>query len=201
MFFGHVCWWESLTNTHTKKKNIKNTRFLHFTAHCEWHGMWMGVGCPCPPVRNYMVTPRLFFFLFIFFFYLFFFLFLLFDPLGLTLPKHFLTKQTCSIEAHGHYLRMVLRRSANCKKNLHCQGPTLNNYHHHFTQGGGGGAIFPTLDDLQILFGAFYHEMVRTSPEHKGSDHFLPWTPVLLIRTGFFLLIGSLNSIHLINIG
>ena len=41
-------------------------------------------------------------------------------------------------------------------------------------RGGGGGAIFPTLDDLHILFGAFYHEMVRTSPEHKGSDHFLP---------------------------
>ena len=50
---------------------------------------------------------------------------LTFDPLGLTLPEHFLTKQTCSIEAHGHYLRMVQRRSANCKKNLHCQGPTL----------------------------------------------------------------------------
>ena len=40
--------------------------------------------------------------------------------------------------------------------------------------GGGGGANFPTSDDLQIFFGALYHEMVRTSPEHKGSDHFLP---------------------------
>ena len=47
-------------------------------------------------------------------------------------------------------------------------------HHHHFAQGGRGGAIFPTLDDLQIFFGALYHEMVRTSPEHKGSDHFLP---------------------------
>ena len=40
--------------------------------------------------------------------------------------------------------------------------------------GGGGGANFPTSDDLQIFFGALYHEMVRTSPELKGSDHFLP---------------------------
>ena len=39
--------------------------------------------------------------------------------------KHFLTKQTGSIEAHGHYLRMVQRRSANCKKTLHCQEPTF----------------------------------------------------------------------------
>ena len=22
------------------------------------HGVWMGVGCPCPPVRNNIVTPR-----------------------------------------------------------------------------------------------------------------------------------------------
>ena len=22
------------------------------------HGVWMGVGCPCPPVRNDVVTPR-----------------------------------------------------------------------------------------------------------------------------------------------
>ena len=25
-------------------------------------GVWMGVGCPCPPVRNYIVTPRHLFF-------------------------------------------------------------------------------------------------------------------------------------------
>ena len=54
-----------------------------------------------------------------------------------------------------------------------------NNRNNHWFGGGGGGANFPTSDDLQIFFGALYHEMVRTSPEHKGSDHFLPWTPVL----------------------
>ena len=48
-------------------------------------------------------------------------------------------------------------------------------------RGGDGGAIFLTSDDHQIFFGALYHEMVRTSPEHKGSDHFLPWTPELLV--------------------
>ena len=37
---------------------------------------------------------------------------------------------------------------------------------------GGGGAIFPTSDDLQIFFGALHHEIVRTFPEHKGSDDF-----------------------------
>ena len=30
-----------------------------------------------------------------------------FDPLELALPKHFLTKQTCSFEAHGQFLRIV----------------------------------------------------------------------------------------------
>ena len=25
---------------------------------CRWVGVWMGVGCPCPPVRNDIVTPR-----------------------------------------------------------------------------------------------------------------------------------------------
>ena len=57
-----------------------------------------------------------------------------------------------------------------------------NRNNHWFGGGGGGGANFPTSDDLQIFFGALYHEMVRTSPEHKGSDHFLPWTPVLFDR-------------------
>ena len=28
-------------------------------------GGWMGVGCPCPPVRNNIVTPRHFFFVFL----------------------------------------------------------------------------------------------------------------------------------------
>ena len=55
-----------------------------------------------------------------------------------------------------------------------------NNRNNHWFGGGGGGANFPTSDDLQIFFGALYHEMVRTSPEHKGSDHFLPWSPVLI---------------------
>ena len=54
-------------------------------------------------------------------------------------------------------------------------------HYHHFTQGGGGGgAIFPSSDDLQIFFGTLYHEIMRTSPEHKGTDHFLPGTPVLI---------------------
>ena len=38
--------------------------------------------------------------------------------------------------------------------------------------GGSGGAFFPTLDGLQIFFGALYHEMVLSSPEHKGSGNF-----------------------------
>ena len=29
---------------------------------CSWLGVWMGVGCPCPPVRNDIVTPRHLFF-------------------------------------------------------------------------------------------------------------------------------------------
>ena len=33
-FFGYVCWWGA------------------------GHGEWMGVGCPCPPIRNNIVTPR-----------------------------------------------------------------------------------------------------------------------------------------------
>ena len=36
---------------------------------------------------------------------------LTFGPLDLALPEHFLTKQTCSIEAHGQFLRMVQRRN------------------------------------------------------------------------------------------
>ena len=28
-----------------------------------WHGVWMGVGCPCPPIRNDIATPRHLFFL------------------------------------------------------------------------------------------------------------------------------------------
>ena len=35
---------------------------------------------------------------------------------------------------------------------------------------GYGGANFLTSDDLQIFFGALYLEMVRASPELKGSD-------------------------------
>ena len=36
---------------------------------------------------------------------------------------------------------------------------------------GGGGTNFLTSDGLQIFFGALYHEMVLSSPEHKGSDN------------------------------
>ena len=36
---------------------------------------------------------------------------------------------------------------------------------------GGDGANFLTSDGLQIFFGALYHEMVLSSPEHKGSDN------------------------------
>ena len=46
--------------------------------------------------------------------------------------------------------------------------------------GGGGGANFPTSDDLQIFFGAFYHELVCISLELKGSDDFKSGTCVLL---------------------
>ena len=42
-----------------------NERFRYFLCMFEcgwWFGVWMGVGCPCPPVRNDIVTPRHFFF-------------------------------------------------------------------------------------------------------------------------------------------
>ena len=32
-----------------------------YVCMCVWgggRGVWMGVGCPCPPVRNDIVTPR-----------------------------------------------------------------------------------------------------------------------------------------------
>ena len=48
--------------------------------------------------------------------------------------------------------------------------------------GGGGGANFPTSDNLQIFFGAFYHELVCISLELKGSDDFKSGTCVLLSR-------------------
>jgi len=38
-----------------------NERFRYFLCMFEcwgWVGVWMGVGCPCPPVRNDIVTPR-----------------------------------------------------------------------------------------------------------------------------------------------
>ena len=47
---------------------------------------------------------------------------------------------------------------------------------------GYGGANFPTSDDLQIFFGALYHEMVHTSPELKGSDDVLSLTTGLMSR-------------------
>ena len=47
--------------------------------------------------------------------------------------------------------------------------------------GGGGGANFPTSDDLQIFFGAFYHELVCISLELKGSDDFKSGTCVLTL--------------------
>ena len=36
---------------------------------------------------------------------------------------------------------------------------------------GGGGANFLTSDGLQIFLGALYHEMVLSSPKHKGSGY------------------------------
>ena len=54
--------------------------------------------------------------------------------------------------------------------------------------GGGGGANFPTSDDLQIFFGAFYHELVCISLELKGSDDFKSGTCVLLFMTQYYLL-------------
>ena len=35
---------------------------------------------------------------------------------------------------------------------------------------GYGGANYVTPDNHQSFFGAFYHKMVRTCPELKGSD-------------------------------
>ena len=48
------------------------------------------------------------------------------------------------------------------------------NFSHTFSMGyeGGGGATFLTSDGFQIFFGALYHEMVLSSPEHKGSGNF-----------------------------
>ena len=39
---------------------VENERFRCFMCKFEcwrWVGVWMGVGCPCPPVRNDIVTP------------------------------------------------------------------------------------------------------------------------------------------------
>ena len=40
----------------------ENERFTCSLGLCVWdgvrHGMWMGVGCPCPPVHDDIVTPR-----------------------------------------------------------------------------------------------------------------------------------------------
>ena len=47
---------------------------------------------------------------------------------------------------------------------------------------GYGGANFPTSNDLQICFGALYHEMVQTSSELKGSDDVQSLTTGLLCR-------------------
>ena len=54
--------------------------------------------------------------------------------------------------------------------------------------GGGGGANFPTSDDLQIFFGAFYHELVCISLELKGSDDFKSGTCVLLYMAMILLI-------------
>ena len=38
-----------------------NWRFRYYLCMFEywgWVGVWMGVGCPCPPVHNDIVTPR-----------------------------------------------------------------------------------------------------------------------------------------------
>merc|ERR1712025_1482721 len=39
----------------------ENERFRYFFCMFEclgWVEVWIGVGCPCPPVRNDIVTPR-----------------------------------------------------------------------------------------------------------------------------------------------
>ena len=47
-----------------KWKNKRYRDFLWLSECWGWVGVWMGVGCPCPPVRNNIVTPRHLFFLF-----------------------------------------------------------------------------------------------------------------------------------------
>ena len=42
-------------------KKWKNECFGYFSCMFVYgvgFGVWMGVGCPCPPVRNDIVTPR-----------------------------------------------------------------------------------------------------------------------------------------------
>ena len=51
---------------------------------------------------------------------------------------------------------------------------------------GGGGANFLTSDGLQIFFGALYHEMVLSTPEHNGSGNVEFLSPELLYN-GIFL--------------
>ena len=52
-----------------ESKSGKNERFRSFLGTClcwkgGWMGcwVWMGFGCPCPPARNDLVTPRHLFF-------------------------------------------------------------------------------------------------------------------------------------------
>ena len=67
--------------------------------------------------------------------------------------------------------------------------------------GGGGGANFPTSDDLQIFFGAFYHELVCISLELKGSDDFKSGTCVLTGIADHILPLGDLFYSSLIIMG
>ena len=53
--------------------------------------VWMGVGRPCPPVRNDIVTPRHFFFSFLFSSFLLFFLSLFLSPFCSFLLDSFLS--------------------------------------------------------------------------------------------------------------
>ena len=46
-----------------KWKNERCGYFLCMFVYGVGFGLWMGVGCPCPPVRNDIVTPRHLFFL------------------------------------------------------------------------------------------------------------------------------------------
>ena len=53
----------SVSTSRKVGKRVFLNNFCVCLSVCGGCGMWMGLGCPCPPVRNDIVTPR---YLFIF---------------------------------------------------------------------------------------------------------------------------------------